>query len=859
MAVFHDSMAALQFALDLEADPGPAIVRIRAGVHVGRVLVQPGDTFGNEVNLAARISSQGKQGGIWISDQVHLDSLRDDPSRPLSWTQHEKVRLDGFEPELFTLWSLPPTKPAPPTVTTAAASIYHLPSSLSPSVRLPCDRPPRARAGQLFGRDAQLDDLLGSLRQRKDTCVWGPAGFGKTALAAEAIHRLLLEAGDDLAGSPFPGGIVLLDLYRLSDHGQRRQLAEQAWYTLADRFDPAQPADQPARIRATRACAGRQALVVVEGAEEARDGRHLTDLLSVLDGTVTRLVLTRNKAQAAWPHSLRLDAELAAPDALALLRKLAGGSVPEGVLRGVVTALGGHPLALTWAGCQLEREEEPAASFLKELQRGKLPGIHEPGYEDHTLKWLYERSARKLSDDARRVLAAAGLLAAAPFGVGAAVASLQKPGSSGRESAQTSSGAKGFQSRLTSAATGDVEDLDSRAREALRQLVRHGLLRVVPNEERWEFTHALAARFAGAQAVADTTLLRALSQWMLDAFQEGLDHFRRTEDFGRLQAASLHAAALLGRDAAGDAADRLADWLLYNGQDLFLALGRLGHARDALNAIAACMRRQPESLRGTSQWRREHLMLFEKFGNVFMVQGELAQAKEAYKEYHAGFAKLVAESPNNNDYQRTLSVSLVKLGNVQLAQGDLAGARASYEQSRTIREKLAAGDPTNAGWQRDLSVSLNKLGNVQLAQGDLAGARASYEQSRTIREKLAAGDPTNAGWQRDLSVSLNKLGNVQLAQGDLAGARASYEQSRTIREKLAAGNPTNAGWQRDLEVSRGKLGEVAVKAGDTATARREFIAALAIAERLTKLDPTNATWRSDIAWLREQLAQLPPQ
>jgi hypothetical protein len=128
--------------------------------------------------------------------------------------------------------------------------------------RPPLDRPLLARAGKLFGRDAQLDDLIGWLRRRESTCVWGPAGFGKTALAAEAIHRLLAEVGDDLARSPFPGGIVLLNLYELSDHGQRpwEQLVEQAWHTLADRFDPALPADQPARVRA-----GRQALVVDEG------------------------------------------------------------------------------------------------------------------------------------------------------------------------------------------------------------------------------------------------------------------------------------------------------------------------------------------------------------------------------------------------------------------------------------------------------------------------------------------------------------------------------------------------------------------------------------------------------------------
>ena len=620
-----------------------AVKASKAGaVLVGRDGIGPWE----DMEMRALLSRAVKQGIPVIP--VLLPGAGAEPELPLFLEEVTYVDLrpglteDGLD---RLIWGVTGRKPNP-------QSAIHIPQSP------PLDRPARAQAGKLFGRDAQLDDLIGRLRRRESTCVWGPAGFGKTALAAEAIYRLLKEVDDDLGRTPFPDGIVLLDLYLLSEHGQRPwdQIEEQAWHTLADRFDPALPADQPGRTRATRACAGRQALVVVEGAEEATDCKNLTDLLSVLDGAATRLVLTRNKGQCALHDSIQVDAELETPDALALLRKLAKGRAPEDVLTGVVQVLGGHPLALTWAGCQLEIAEEPPALFLKELKDEKLPALRDPRYQDHTLKWLYDRSARRLSEDARRVLAAAGLLAAAPFDVGAAVAALRD--------------------------TDEPKDQESkpRAGEALKQLVRHALLRVVANEERWEFTHALAARFAGSEAVAEAGLLRALCQWVLDAFEGAVGHLRQTGDFSRIQAAALHAATLLTRDEKAGAADRLVNWLLYAGQDLFFSLGRLGYARDGLSAVEAWMRRQPDRKRATSQWQRE------------------------------------------------LSVLLNKLGDVQLAQGDLAGARASYEQGRTIAERLAAGDPTNAQWQRDLSVSLDKLGDVQLAEGDLAGARASYEQ-----------------------------------------------------------------------------------------------------------------------------------
>ncbi|MCX5646274.1 MAG: TIR domain-containing protein [Phycisphaerae bacterium] len=706
----------------------------------------------------------------------------------------------------------------------------------------PCDRPPRAQAGKLFGRDAQLDDLIGRLRRRESTCVWGPAGFGKTALAAEAIHRLLAEVGDDLARSPFPGGIVLLDLYRLSDHGGRPwdQLAEQAWHTLADKLEPAQRADQPARDRARKACAGRQALVVVEGAEEAGDCENLTDLLSVLDDVARRLVLTRSKGQCALHDFIHVDVELEHSEALALLRKLAQGRASEDVLTGVLHALGGHPLALTWAGCQLALAEEPPTLFLKELQAEKLPRLHDPQYEKHTLRWLYDRSVRRLPEDARRVLAAAGLLAPAPFDAGVAVAALWETD------------------------TPQTPETDARAHEALRQLVRQGLLRLVPDDERWEFTHPLAARFATDEGAFSICLLQALSRWIPHAFQNAVMHLRRTQDFSCVQAVSLHASALLAHDKTRDAAGWLADWLLYDGQDLLFALGRVGHARDSLSSVETWMLRQAEEKRATSQWRREFSCVLNRQGDILLAQGDLAGARASYERSHNIREELVRGDPTSAQWQRDLCVSLERLGDVQLAQGDLAGARANYEQSRKVHEKLAQGDPTNAQWQRDLSVSLEKLGDIQMAQGDLAGARASYEQSFAIREKLARGEPANVVRLRDLTISVERLGDVRSAQGDLAGARVKYELSRKVHEKLAQGDPTNAQWQRVLSVSLEKLGDVQLAQGDLVGAWASYEQSHKIRKKLAQGDPTNAQWQRDLGvslekfgnvqWMREDLA-----
>lgn len=93
---------------------------------------------------------------------------------------------------------------------------------------MPLELPPKA--DEFFGRRDELDRLIHRLRSGKDTAVVGAAGMGKTALAAKALLEVVGETQKSLAESPFPDGIVFLDLYVLrAAVSQRGTLSPTSW------------------------------------------------------------------------------------------------------------------------------------------------------------------------------------------------------------------------------------------------------------------------------------------------------------------------------------------------------------------------------------------------------------------------------------------------------------------------------------------------------------------------------------------------------------------------------------------------------------------------------------------------------
>ncbi len=107
MVAFRSATLALDYARALKGNTGHPELQIRAGIHVGSMLVEEGDVSGGTVNFAARVIGAIEGAEIWLSDRAKedIDRLGATRHKRLRWKRHEDVTMKGFAGS-FTLWSL---------------------------------------------------------------------------------------------------------------------------------------------------------------------------------------------------------------------------------------------------------------------------------------------------------------------------------------------------------------------------------------------------------------------------------------------------------------------------------------------------------------------------------------------------------------------------------------------------------------------------------------------------------------------------------------------------------------------------------------------------------------------------------
>jgi len=645
----------------------------------------------------------------------------------------------------------------------------------------PLQRPPLAE--HFTGRQAELDELLPLLQPGRVVTLCGPGGMGKTALAAQAAWTL---APDKEAPARFPDGLIFCSFYGQED-------VSLAIAHIVRSYDEAQQDTSPDAAR--RLLANKQALLILDGAEEASD---LPAVLRLRGGCGV-LITSRKKEDAPdAPLDITPLEELAAEE---LFRLHSGTAADTETVQDICKILGGWPVALRIAGRYLRSTGESAADYLRFLRQQPFRrlGKGEHGQENAAL--LLRRSVAQVSDDARLALGLAGCLAFAPLALGPVVATLS-------EAAAVQP--QGFWARLKSMFSSSRKPLlqysaedELRSVDALGELVNYGLL--LPNAGRWQISHALVHTYARTELVMSKESLAQLAlyyiEWCWAQSKAGL------EGYARLDGERAHCLRLLESCLASKLwqevkllvgaitiyLDRQGYWteLLAAFEMNLTAAQQAGDRRDegwCLNSLGYTCDRRGELDKALAWYeqslpicreleeRKQEGTLLNNMAAIYDDQGKHELALQTYQQC----LSIQREVGDREGEGRTLN----NIAGVYYAQGDYEQALQHYEQCLPITRE--AGDKSVEG------ATLNNIAAIYDAQGEPAKALEHYEQALVIARELG-----------DRAGEANRCWNIGLTYkdlGDLAKAEEYISQAVQLAETI--GHPSLEKYREGLEQVR---------------------------------------------------------
>lgn len=275
--------------------------------------------------------------------------------------------------------------------------IRHQLTGQTPSSSILLQLPPRA--DYFTNRETELAQLKNELQPGRVVTICGPGGIGKTALATELLWQLVSE---NQPPTLFPDGIIFHSFYN-------QPQADLALAEIARAFGE-DPRNGTPATAAKRALAGRQALLVLDGAEDADD---LPAVLAVRGGCGV-LITTRQRRDAL---AIRQDlSPLEIDKAVTLLQSWAGEHAANDIVAAQICELVGRlPLAVRLVGRYLEQQEEEVIDYLNWLNETPLMALNQGQRQFDSVPLLLEKSVAQIDPDARQVLAVVGMLAFAPF------------------------------------------------------------------------------------------------------------------------------------------------------------------------------------------------------------------------------------------------------------------------------------------------------------------------------------------------------------------------------------------------------------------------------------------------------------